>query len=298
MRSIFILLLSTTILFGVYDSQCKYCHSSKITLSKIYTKKQWHKYTYHKDKTLRDIHKRNLDVYDYLNSSLYEPSKLYDDMSFFAKKEEKHIEIKRVEVAEASCIVCHNNKQTLANLWQLSQWKELLVSSQTLKTAHKSQPTVIKYINSKEYNQNLKKLINRLSQYAPNMQKIKLKSKNISFLFEKNNGKKEEAQKIFTEIKKSLKHCNIKTPINLHISITNQDTSVASAIVSVFTLFIAPINSTNTWTMVAKYKNMTFKEQIDIKHSSGFFGKDHKTLTESIDKLMSRFKKNMNLSCK
>ncbi|MFK5974873.1 MAG: hypothetical protein QM493_00070 [Sulfurovum sp.] len=302
MRSLLVIVILSSILLGsVYKEHCKYCHSSKISLAKIYTKKDWYEITNRSDNTLKNIHKRNLDVFDYLSSKEYNPVGLYDNMSFFAKKSIKSLESKKTKKTKepySSCIECHRSKITLSKLWQLSQWKALLTSDKTLKAVHKKAPIALDYINSKEYSKRLPKLIKSVEFYAPNMQIIELKQGKISLTFKKNNGKKEEAKNLFEEIQKSLRGCKIDNNINLHLSISNQDTSVASAIFSAFTLFIAPIESSYTWRVEAQQNSMTFSSTIDIKYSSGFFGKDHKSLVESIDKLMSDLKKKMNIRCK
>ncbi len=299
MRVIFIIVVLSAVLLGsVYKEQCKYCHSNKITLSKIYTKQEWYKITNKSDKTLKTIHKRNLDVFDYLSSLLYNPVDLYDDMSFFAKKSSGTTHTNKSKYEEEKCIECHTNRISLSNLWQLSQWKALLISDKTLKAVHKNTPIALEYINSIEYKKRLPKLIKRLEFFAPNMQTIELIQGKISLIFKKNSAKKEEAQKVFKEIQKSLKGCKIDYKIGLHLSITNHNISIASAIISTFTLFIAPIDTTHTWTIVAKQNGMTFSSTIDIEHSSGFFGKEHKSLTQSINRLMSDLKKKMNMRCK
>ncbi len=302
MRAIFVIVVLSSILLGsIYKEHCKYCHSSKISLAKIYTKKEWYKITNRSDNTLKNIHKRNLDVFDYLSSKEYNPVDLYEDMSFFAKKSKKSLKSTKVQKTSkpySACIECHHSRMRLSQLWQLSQWKALLLSGKTLKAVHKNTPIALAYINSKEYQKRLPKLIKSVEFYAPNMQTIELKQGKISLTFKKNNGKKEEAKNLFEEIQKSLRGCKIDNNIELYLSITNQDISVSSAIFSAFTLFIAPIESSYTWRVEAKQNSMIFSSTIDIKYSSGFFGKEHKSLVESIDKLMSDLKRKMNIRCK
>ncbi len=242
---------------------CNYCHVDTITLSSSQSKARWFRLTRTPD-ILKQIHKNNLDVVEYLDSKAYSASNLYEDMEFFAT--EKEPQKKKIVYKDilSRCTVCHFSEPKLASLWQDREWNELLVSSEKLKKVHTKNLAVLEFIDSNEYNNSLSKFVKKMKFFALNILQITLKEKNITFIYETNDANMQEAKYLFEKVKKELLSYNLDKDILLHVKAEKKSPSLFSSMTSIMTV-VVPVFIKTIWSMQITYDEREFSSYIELE---------------------------------
>ncbi len=283
---LFYLLLMPMMLIASTGEYCASCHSGKIDLSHLKSKREWKQLTLDGGEVLKKMHKKNMDVVAYIDSDKYSEEELYDYVGFFAystKEQISHLHVKQ-------CKDCHDWR--VGMLRTKSEWNALSNSLEPFKKVHVGNSEALKLIESDSFKdkETLSYFIEMISFHAsdeqrrtkkitsdtnltkpPEKQMYKVKSKKFDLEYDTENMSDEAVEKVLSTLKMKFKMCR-KMDNKVYISLYHAGSKeyTADAIISaLFTLGIAPVRYDNTWVMEVKNSKNVFYSTVNVVSVSG-----------------------------
>ncbi len=298
------LLLIPMMLIASTGKYCASCHSGKIDLSHLKSKREWKLLTLDEGEAFKKMHKQNLDVATYIDGDKYNEEELYDYVDFFAygtKEQIGHLNVKK-------CKSCHDWR--VGMLRTKSEWHALSNSLEPLKRVHIGDKEALKLIESDGFKdrETLLYFIKKISFHAsddrrkidnednnktkkitsnthltkpPEKQMHKIKSKKFDFKYDRKNMSDKAVEKVLSTLKMKFETCRkIDNKISISLYHAGSKEYTSDAIISVlFTLGIAPVRYDNSWVMEVKNSKNVFYSTVNIVSVSGPMSK-----SKSVDK--------------
>jgi len=277
---------------------CYKCHEGEIKMAHLWSKEKWLKLN-NSVSSLVSVHKDYPKVLSDIQSKVFQNAlaEIVDNMTFFANSEKELKSHREKKQVLKFCKRCHN-MNFFTEHWTKKEWRTLASSLKPLKSVHKTNPEVVKYINSNIFHRNKERFIKDIlfrshESLAKDMELTKSK---ITLYYKKRYVTRQEMEEIFNLLYDEFSKCKNLKPIRFELKPIQEDGG-ASMLLTMMSFGLIPSSGSTTWQLDTQYRGKIYRVKMIERYYHGIGSKTSDSRKNTVKKLIELLQNKMKKRC-